>query len=67
MTMGESGAVEAVKDLNPKTVIPIHLGLVPRSPLMRTKDSVEGFTTRLKSAGLSSEVIDLPAGESYSA
>lgn len=32
MTMGEVSAVRAVQTLAPATVIPIHLGLRPRSP-----------------------------------
>ena len=33
MTMGEKSAVHAVRDLKPAIVIPIHLGIRPRSEL----------------------------------
>jgi L-ascorbate metabolism protein UlaG (beta-lactamase superfamily) len=65
MTMGEAAAVKAVRALNPKTVIPIHLGITPRSPLLRTKHSPEGFTRRLRAAGLNVEVKVLHDGESW--
>jgi L-ascorbate metabolism protein UlaG (beta-lactamase superfamily) len=65
MTMGEKSAVRAVAALSPKTVIPIHLGITPRSPLLRTHESVEGFTKRLHDAGLRTEVRILREGESW--
>ena len=65
LTMGEAEAVRAVQDLQPKAVIPIHLGLRPRSPLMRTSQSVAGFERRLRAAGLPTTVIHLREGEIY--
>lgn len=65
MTMSEKSAVKAVKALNPKIIIPIHLGIEPRLPLMRTGDSVKGFTARLRSAGINSEVITLLEGDEF--
>jgi L-ascorbate metabolism protein UlaG (beta-lactamase superfamily) len=65
MTMGEKGAVRAVQDLKPSTVIPIHLGLQPRSPLMRTGHSPEGFRSRLREAGLATTVVILRDGEGW--
>jgi L-ascorbate metabolism protein UlaG (beta-lactamase superfamily) len=65
MTMGEESAVRAVRDLSPKVVIPIHLGVVPRSPLMRTRDTAEGFAGRVREAGLAAEVRILREGESW--
>jgi len=65
MTMGEEGAVRAVAALSPKVVIPIHLGIKPRSPLLRTGQSPEGFTERLQAAGLKTEVRVLREGESW--
>lgn len=67
MTMGEKGAVQAVRDLSPKVVIPIHLGIAPRSALLRTRDSPEGFRARLREAGLPVEVRILREGESWEA
>lgn len=66
MTMGEAGAVNAVRDLNPKRVLPIHLGIEPRSPIMRTSESVESFMKRLGAVGLTAEVVNLMDGEEIS-
>jgi L-ascorbate metabolism protein UlaG (beta-lactamase superfamily) len=65
MTMGEKGAVRAARDLRPSVIIPIHLGVQPRSPLMRTKHSPEGFRQRLREAGLETTVVILRDGESW--
>ncbi len=66
MTMGEKGAVKATSDLGAATVIPIHLGVRPRSPLMRTRQSIEGFARRLQEAGTRADVVTLADGESWS-
>jgi len=65
MTMGETQAVEAVRRLAPDVVIPIHLGIKPRSPLMRTSDTPEGFRERAQQAGLSAKIVLLQEGESW--
>ena len=65
MTMGNRGAVAAVRDLAPATVIPIHLGIAPRSPLLRTAQSVGSFVTQLRQAGSSAEVVHLREGERW--
>jgi len=65
MTMGERGAVEAVRDLRVSRVIPIHLALQPRSPLLRTRQSPEGFAARLARAGLEAEVVMLQPGDEW--
>ena len=64
MTMGEKQAVRAVQDLKPRIVIPIHLGVQPRSPLLRTNHTPEGFIRRLREAGLETDVALLQIGES---
>jgi L-ascorbate metabolism protein UlaG (beta-lactamase superfamily) len=65
MTMGEKSAVRAVDALSPKTVIPIHLGITPRNPLLRSGESPEGFMKRLRDAGSKTEVRILREGESW--
>ena len=65
MTMGEKGAVRAVLALRPGVVIPIHLAVTPRSPLLRTSHTPEGFTRRLREIGLETEVAVLREGESW--
>ena len=65
MTMIEKSAVRAVEALKPQTVIPIHLGIQPRSPLLRTGQTLEGFSKRLHDAGLKTEVAILREGESW--
>ena len=66
MTMGEKAAVRAVIALAPKVVIPIHLGVQPRSPLLRTHHTPEGFARYVKGAKLAAEVVLLKEGESWS-
>ena len=65
MTMGEQGAVRAVQALKPKTVIPIHLGIRPRFPLLRTNQTPEGFEQRLREAKLGTKVVILKDGETW--
>ncbi|MGO9776556.1 MAG: MBL fold metallo-hydrolase [Terracidiphilus sp.] len=65
MTMGERNAVRAVEALRPRTVIPIHLGILPRSPLLRTEQTPEGFSKRVRDAGGKTEVVLLREGESW--
>lgn len=64
-TMGERGAVKAARDLQAPTIIPIHLGIQPRSPLLRTTQSVAGFERRLRAAGITSAVVHLREGEQW--
>jgi L-ascorbate metabolism protein UlaG (beta-lactamase superfamily) len=64
-TMGERSAVWAVRDLDPKTIIPIHRGIVPRSPFLRTKQTPEKFENRLRAAGLENKVVILKDGETW--
>jgi L-ascorbate metabolism protein UlaG (beta-lactamase superfamily) len=64
MTMGEKAAVRAVLELKPVRVIPIHQGIQPRSPLLRTGQSVAGFTRRLAQASSPAQVIILAEGQS---
>jgi L-ascorbate metabolism protein UlaG (beta-lactamase superfamily) len=65
MTMGEVGAVRAVRDLRPAVVIPIHLGVTPRSPLLRTSHTAGGFSRRVREAGLETAVVLLKEGERW--
>ncbi len=65
MTMGEKSAARAVEALHPRTVIPIHLGIQPRSPLLRTGQTPERFGQRLRNAGSETEVVILHEGESW--
>jgi L-ascorbate metabolism protein UlaG (beta-lactamase superfamily) len=65
MTMGEEQAVQAVQVLKPAVVIPIHLGIMPRSPLLRTGQTPEHFAQRLREIGTTSKVVILREGESY--
>ena len=57
--------MRAVEALQPRTVIPIHLGIAPRSPLGRTGQTPEGFARRVSAAGLQTEVVILREGESW--
>ena len=64
MTMGEESAVRAVRALSPRVVIPIHAGIAPRSPLLRTNQSTAGFKNRVHAASLQADVCLLREGES---
>lgn len=65
LTMGEKAAVRAVIDLAPRVVIPIHLGIQPRPPFLRTRHTPEGFARRVKGARLAANVVLLREGEVY--
>ena len=65
MTMGEKGAVRAVQALKPSTVLPIHLGVQPRLSWFRTHHTPEGFMKRLRETGLTTPVVILREGESW--
>ncbi|MGD8997912.1 MAG: MBL fold metallo-hydrolase, partial [Anaerolineae bacterium] len=65
MTMGEKAALRAVQDLRPSVVVPIHLGVRPRSPLLRTSHTPESFSRRVSEAGLEVETVILREGDSW--
>lgn len=64
-TMGERGGLAAARDLQPKVIIPIHLGIQPRSFLLRSSESVPGFERRLRASGLEMPVVHLEAGQQW--
>ena len=65
MTMGERSAVAATQDLRALAVVPIHLGVQPRSFLLRTRQTPRGFERRLREAGLRTRVVHLAEGASW--
>jgi len=65
MTMGEQDAVHAVEDLAPLTIIPIHLGITPRPPFLRSRQTPESFEEQLHIAGLATHVVLLNNGETW--
>ena len=65
MTMGEKQALRAMQALKPKVIIPIHLGLRPRSPFLRTKQTPEHFAQLVRESGASTKVVILREGDSY--
>lgn len=65
-TMGGSGALAAARTLTPEVIIPIHLGITPRNPLLRTSQTPEQFGERLKKDGRASQLVFLREGESWS-
>ncbi len=64
LTMGNVGALKATVVLRPRAVIPIHLGITPRSPLLRRRENAESYRALVESAGLLTEVKLLAPGES---
>ncbi len=67
LTMDEKAAMRAVIALAPRVVIPIHLGIQPRAPFLRTRHTPEGFARRVQGARLAADVVLLKEGESWSA
>ncbi len=67
MTMGPQGAVQATRALGAATIVPIHLGLRPRLPLLRTAQTPDDFRRRLREAGIQAEVVVLGDGDSWDA
>jgi len=66
MTMDCKGAVRAVQALRPSVVIPIHLGIRPRLPLIfGGKHSPERLLRHLSEAGAQVQVVILEEGGSY--
>jgi L-ascorbate metabolism protein UlaG (beta-lactamase superfamily) len=65
MTMGERSAAEALRDLGAGIIVPIHLGVQPRSPLLRTRHSPDGFARRLQQDGSEAEVVVLDPGDTW--
>jgi L-ascorbate metabolism protein UlaG (beta-lactamase superfamily) len=65
MTMGEDQAVRAVRDLQPQVVVPIHLGIEPRSPLLRSCQTVERFAEKLHRTAPSVRIVHLREGETW--
>lgn len=65
MTMGNRSACEAARALRTRVVIPIHLGIRPRAPLLRRRETVESFRTALRVAGIDARVVSLEPGESF--
>jgi L-ascorbate metabolism protein UlaG (beta-lactamase superfamily) len=66
MTMNETGALKAARTLHPSVILPIHLGLNPRLPLMRTGDSAEHFARLVEAEKLPIRVVQLQNGETFS-
>jgi L-ascorbate metabolism protein UlaG (beta-lactamase superfamily) len=66
LTMGEKGALATTRILSPKVIIPIHLGIEPRSPLMRNSQTPKRFEERLQKEGITTKVALLREGESWS-
>ena len=63
MTMGNRGACEAM--LGARVIIPIHLGIEPRAPLLRRGETVESFRVALRDARSDTRVVSLEPGESF--
>ena len=65
MTMGEREALRAVMTLSPNIVIPIHLGVEPRLPWLRTNHSPDSFQRRVQESGLKTRVVILREGQDW--
>ncbi|MEJ2207158.1 MAG: MBL fold metallo-hydrolase [Gemmatimonadota bacterium] len=65
LTMGERSAAAAARDLGAAVFIPIHRGVRPRSPLLRTRQSPEGFARRIGEDGVQADVVVLEPGDTW--
>ena len=65
MTMGNESACEAARVLGARVIIPIHLGIQPRSPLLRRRETVDSFRAELRRRNVDACVVSLAPGESY--
>lgn len=65
MTMNGKQAVKATKVLKPLIVIPIHLGITPRSPLLKNEQTPEQYEGLLNESGAASKMVLLHDGDSY--
>lgn len=65
-TMGNEGALEAARMIRPGTIIPIHLGLEPRVPLLRGAENAESFRGLARAERLPANIVSLGPGDSYS-
>ena len=65
LTMGNRGALKATQLLGPATVIPIHLGITPRSPLLRKPETAGSYVELLRAAGSAVDVRILDPGQSF--
>ena len=52
--------------IRPRTIIPIHLGLEPRVPMLRRAESAESFRSLARAERLAANIVSLEPGESYS-
>ena len=66
MTMGNRGAVQAAQMLRPRTIIPIHLGIEPRVPLLRRDEDAASFQRLAREERVPASIVPLAPGESYS-
>jgi len=63
MTMGESGALHSLKDLMPKTFIPMHQDIQPRVPFTYRKVFISGLSNKILSKNLPTQFVHLKNGE----
>ncbi len=64
-TMGAKGALAATRTLKPDVIIPIHLGIKPRNPLLRTAETPERFAEQLRRESLPGKVVILREGQQW--
>ena len=66
MTMGNRGALAATRLLRPRAIVPIHLGIEPRSPLLRRREGVDSFRALVRAEQMKVDVVSLAPGEQLS-
>lgn len=66
MTMGEVGALQCLKVIEPRYFIPMHQDLVQRFQLSSPKDSIKNLRQEITAEKLRTELVYLNNGESFS-
>jgi L-ascorbate metabolism protein UlaG (beta-lactamase superfamily) len=64
LTMNAKDALRAVKALSPRVVVPIHLGVAMRLPILRTDHTTERFQLQVQEAELECNIVILQEGQS---
>lgn len=65
MTMGVSGALKCLKDLNPRIFIPMHLDIAQRFQSDKSTKLIDELKCRIKSQNLPTRLISLSNGQTF--
>ncbi|MGD2070057.1 MAG: MBL fold metallo-hydrolase [Gemmatimonadota bacterium] len=66
VVMGQRGFLRAVRALTPRFVMPVHRGITPRLPLLRSSPRLDQLTARVAAGSTETSMVVLQAGECWS-